>query len=324
MGSDFVRRAQRSAKRFYHDALNLYARTCLKRGREFLPLAIVPISGGLGNQIWHYMIGVGVEKYSGLSVKYDLSWYKNFGLDIQGKEKRDFELLRTFPGLSLPIARADEAAFLKKYYRYEPKDFCLFDENVYWGTRPRYLEGFCAHAKYLRLVEEEAKKLLMFSPEIILRNADTLRQIQDSGVAVAVHVRRGDYLGSIHDVLTPGYYRAAIETLTRRLAPKTPLFYVFSNDLAWCREFFREYENVAFPEGEGRSVADDFYLMTQCRHHIIANSTLSWSAAWLSMNADMQVVMPEIWYAAKARAHNRRGSETAFRVPGWIVLPVGG
>jgi hypothetical protein len=37
--------------------------------------------------------------------------------------------------------------------------------------------------------------------------------------------------------------------------------------------------------------------MSLASHHIIANSSYSWWAAWLGDKPDQQVIMPERWYA---------------------------
>ena len=42
--------------------------------------------------------------------------------------------------------------------------------------------------------------------------------------------------------------------------------------------------------------------MSMARHHIIANSSYSWWAAWLADQADQHVIMPERWYARGIKA----------------------
>jgi len=93
---------------------------------------------------------------------------------------------------------------------------------------------------------------------------------------VFVHARRKNY----PTLLSPGYYRTAMTALRRRL--ENPEFVVFSDDHGWAKE------NIDFGGAAVRWVehnADDemadLWLMTRCRHAIIANSSFSWWGAWL-------------------------------------------
>jgi len=99
-------------------------------------------------------------------------------------------------------------------------------------------------------------------------------------------------------------------------APQESLrYFIFSDDIEWARQNLRPalpHVHVDINDGGtgyiplGTLVDGDFNaggpgyfdleLMRNCRHHIIANSTFSWWAAWLNEHAEKIVIAPRIWF----------------------------
>ena len=70
-----------------------------------------------------------------------------------------------------------------------------------------------------------------------------------------------------------------------------PIFFVFSDDIAWVRANIPLPATATFIDwNQGADSYHDLHLMSQCRHHIIANSSFSWWGAWLNPHADKQVI----------------------------------
>lgn len=109
---------------------------------------------------------------------------------------------------------------------------------------------------------------------------------------VAIHVRRGDYVGNPFyvDLLATDYYERAMKEF-----PEDTKFMVFSDDIDWCMKQ-PIFENCEFSFEENE--IDDLNLMAACKGHIIANSSFSWWGAWLHPRyPDNKVIAPKSWYS---------------------------
>ncbi|NNE06519.1 MAG: alpha-1,2-fucosyltransferase, partial [Xanthomonadales bacterium] len=91
------------------------------------------------------------------------------------------------------------------------------------------------------------------------------------------------------------YYHSAVETLAK-LAEIDEIF-VFSDDEHWARQHLQFQYPTRFMVGNKDH--EDLWLMSQCRHHIIANSTFSWWGAWLAFDAQQTVIAPRQWFKTR-------------------------
>ncbi|QHE95149.1 alpha-1,2-fucosyltransferase [Pandoraea fibrosis] len=179
----------------------------------------------------------------------------------------------------------------------EPNNY-RFDPEL---TKPwfglRILYGGWHDWRYFQAAEPFVREAFRF-PELGPVNQKILDDI-DNSHSVSIHVRRGDYLkvqnrALFGDIATAGYYRNAIKTVGEHAARagKTPKFFIFSDDIAWCQE------NLGLPDAyfvnanRGSDSWKDMALMARCKVNIIANSTFSWWAAWLNGHPDKLVLCP--------------------------------
>jgi hypothetical protein len=139
--------------------------------------------------------------------------------------------------------------------------------------------------------------------EALIRREFAFRQVRNNpitgqsrssgaGVPVSLHIRRGDYLTvSGAPVLSKQYYDRAVEVVASHVA--NPEFFIFSDDIPWARENIQLSFKTTYVEGY--SSHQDLQFMASCRHHIIANSTFSWWAAWLNPFREKLVIAPKYW-----------------------------
>ncbi|GAB2698807.1 alpha-1,2-fucosyltransferase [Mucilaginibacter koreensis] len=161
-----------------------------------------------------------------------------------------------------------------------------------------YLDGYFQDERYFRHIRDIISEEFTF-PHLNERDALLENEIKDSHNPVSVHIRRGDYLkpavGAYHGVLPVKYYEDAAAVIEQQIT--SPSYFIFSDDIHWCHEHLSCFNHGRFISANSRESWVDMYLMTLCRHHIIANSSYSWWGAWLSKHPKKVVIAPEKWFS---------------------------
>jgi hypothetical protein len=109
------------------------------------------------------------------------------------------------------------------------------------------------------------------------------------------------------------YYIKAVDVICSKVSK--PVVYVFSDDMDWAKKNLKCWEGAVFVDSKiSNSAHEDHYLMSQCDHHIIANSSFSWWAAWLNPSRAKIVIAPKQWFA-----NNQIRSDDLIP-SGWITI----
>jgi hypothetical protein len=294
----------------------------------------VRMMGGLGNQLFQYAAGRALAARLGARLILDCTPRprptRPFMLD---RYPVDAQIVREVPGklrrrrFRLPGAvgrRLTDALHdvLPTRYWIAGQRFRVFAEKEEFRYDPRfesltgstYLTGYWQSYRYLAGAAEILRRELRPVAEPSQANRCWLTRIQAAN-SVCLHVRRGDYLRPANGpalVCARSYYDAALQHV-RRFLP-APQIFVFSDDLVWCRQAFAAADIVFVDVNEPSDAVDDLRLMAACRHHVIANSSLSWWGAWLARHPGQVVIAPQPWLPGLPAA-------TDLLPRSWITLP---
>lgn len=255
---------------------------------------IVRLNGGLGNQMFQYAFGRSVSQLRDEDVK-----FHKFNLDV-GPRAYGLGAFNT------NVEFADKSDFGPEYH--EPS--FAFCPDVY-TTRANYFVGNWQTEKYFN---EQLVRHHFFVPieNLTSKTWNLMNHITRFSSSCFIHVRRTDYLvpsvAAYHGVMGMDYYGAAIDYVTKRI-PDTR-FFVFSDDPNWCKEHFVGDRVTIIDDNKAGNGVDgpgqeheDLYLMSQCDHAIIPNSSFGWWGAYLGKpNADRIVIAPNNWFVPNGTA----------------------
>lgn len=270
-------------------------------------IIISRIFGGIGNQLFCYAAARRLAELNSVELVID---------DVSGFEhdevfQRQFQLHRFNISCrkANPSERMEPFSRIRRYLKRVYNRGRPFEERTYIqqegvdfdrrliNLKPRgtlYLEGYWQSEDYFKDIDQTIRDDLK-----IIAPTDSINLAMGAKIsnclAVAIHVRFFEAHNESSAQNTPSdYYTRAVAQM-EKLLPGAHYF-LFSDrpDVARNRISLPNdrITLVSHNLGDENAYAD-LWLMTQCKHFIIANSTFSWWGAWLSDSKDKVIIAPK-------------------------------
>lgn len=274
-------------------------------------MVVVRLTGGLGNQMFQYAAGRALADRLNTELLLDARAFEH-GFALRPYTPRAYALspfklrarlanaqeLKAWPAWAVEIGmRLRIARPLFRRWHFEPA--ITYDPDVAALQAPVCLVGYWQSERYFADRADAIRADFTLRQPLSDASAELLERAR-SDHSVGLHVRRGDFVSldnaaQMHGLCSLDYYRRAI-ALVRARCPDCRLL-VFSDDPTWARAQLPLDASALFVTGNDASPEQDLALMRACKHHIIANSSFSWWAAWLGYSPQQIVIAPAPWYA---------------------------
>ncbi len=247
---------------------------------------VVKLYGGLGNNMFQYATAFSYAK----------------------RHNKILKVLRTtsriFNSFLIPknVILEEKPKYQKAFFERGSK---ASFEQVMGDDSFQYLDGYFQNEAFFKEYREDILNEFKLKKELNSVNKNLAKKMNETN-SVAVHIRRGDYLRNFkNDVLSNHYYLLAMDYIASKV--DNPFFYIFSDDTKWVKNNLKvKYNHMVVENNRGGDAVFDMYLMSLCKHNIIANSTFSWWGAWLNQNKDKIVIAPRVWLSGKKAYENTK------------------
>ena len=271
------------------------------------PCVIARLAGGLGNQLFMYAFNKAMAQRNKVPLKLDV-----MGGFIRDKTYQRTHLLdhvlppelapsrwesRLFP-LGRTVRRFDRKfnamlSLERRYYVHERT--MSFDPEIrnLKIVRPTIFIGYWQSPHYFDDLNPGMPALIHFPEPLTAPLKEELAAIRGAD-AVCLAIRRYEEVPRPkHHILQLDYFEKAMAHIGQLVG--NPHYFVFAQNMEWARANIKSRYPVTFASEKDlhTGAIQDLYLMTQCRHYILSNSSLHWWAAWLNPSSDKIVITPE-------------------------------
>ena len=244
-------------------------------------MIILRMLGGLGNQLFIYAFGRSLQLLYDQKVFFDI--HSGF---IRDPYKRIFKLdkfntaikpVSIFDSMFYPLNKHFRAlaslVYPESIYINEDDNFSIDNLNSLRGLSKKiFLEGYFQKESYFAKIRTQLLK------EITLRESPSnrinyyLEQVQQNN-SVAVHIRGKERI----NVKSIQFYKDSISQLNDKL--NIPKYFIFTDDMVWVKSWLQIQDNIIFVSDTLDDI-EDFWIMRQCNHFVISDSTFAFWAAW--------------------------------------------
>lgn len=238
------------------------------------------LKGGLGNLLYQYFTVI--ERYPYENIKF-LNCTKAF------KNSHDFHFSKI---INTRICQNRCCIFLLYFAVLIKKLGLMRFFRIYTDQLPKS-KPLLAHG-YFQDTQHLLGKCINFEEHFTVEFKTARERVVGYRDFIAVHVRRGDYVGSIHDTCDERWFEKAI-----KLARKNSLgskVVCFTDDKSYCvSSKFDKLIDVYYADmcpAESNFI-DEFAAFSSCGQFVISNSTFS---VWAAIFARSKIIYaPEFW-----------------------------
>lgn len=288
----------------------------------------VELNGRMGNLMFEHASVVGICVARKLDYK-TCAHLSNTGWNTWDLPIKDFISVFNLPVESTKtcqiVRRRD---YREKSFTYDPHF-----QKLEFGTT---IHGWLQSWKYFHPHAEQIIRKLYTVPEFQAHTAENYmlnirNHIPHDHKIIGVHVRLGDKLNNPQNEnfydkwsLSENYYRKAITLLTRRHKKHALVFFSgggetkdhLSRDRHWTKEKFGNLSNYTFfDHSDDHFVA--FKALSLCDSIVVAHSTFSWWAAYLSET--LEIVAPYHLFSPTAEVTEGYSADD-FYPPWWSLI----
>ena len=276
---------------------------------------VVHLSGGLGNQLFQFMSGIGLAEETNRELFVNTNWFSN---PLMRYRNNPAYLIKR----RLDILEFTSVAAMKRERFSTPRDG-RFERVVSQFTEPmKRIVGIASEASFQKgqwVQPDKIGRLVghFMSPKFFL-NSSTRGRFQDlvhplstwtnqmskaisTRPSIGVHIRLGDYV-YLGDKVIPSeaYFLTGINYLKSVLGSDTDVF-LFTDEPTLVKERFPRVVNEANIISPALSITpvENLILLSRCSSFVCSNSTFSWWGAHLGDTPKPLIVRPSYFYTAK-------------------------
>ena len=233
------------------------------------------IASGFTDQIRCLITALNIRENYNRTVKLDILWFKEYGKDYLGIEKRQLEILNVFDDLNFEIATeeeiniAKESLFIDGRYGENVDELLNLDKYIYIGGYVCHLYNFKKQIDISSILNPDK----YFCKFLLEHHKNILNDI-DAYESVALHIRRGDYLyalkmSNIKNNVSINYIIKSINYFYDNY--KNVKIFIFSNNNEYIDSNIvplMKLHNFQYKVVQNNKEYVDFYLISKCKHTI--------------------------------------------------------
>ena len=276
---------------------------------------IVHLSGGLGNQMFQFMAGLGLARTTERELLININWFLNPSILNRNnpvyltKRKIDiiqFEKIAATKIDRLPTPRDGRMERLISKLSGSSREFMGIAsetnfQNGVWenGNELGRLFGFFMSPKFFLGVSPQSV-FGELNPPISEWSRETIGEIRQTK-SIGVHIRLGDYV-SLGDKVIPveAYFLTGIAYLKSVLGEDSKTYF-FTDEPERLIELFPTLASlgIVITPPNHTTPVENLIVLSKCSAFVCSNSTFSWWGATLSNVASSLIVRPSYFYTEK-------------------------